>query len=66
MTNIVISEPWELLVGWQDDVCEPVIKYPMAPREALAILEEAGQMFNVGIRLDQIIAGMRWARTHTT
>lgn len=35
---------WEIEDEWEKRVCEPVMKYRLAPREALMILEQVGRM----------------------
>lgn len=46
---MIRSQPWETEEGWEEIVARPVIKYPMAPRHAAAILEIAGRAMRVGV-----------------
>ena len=59
MLEVEHSEPWETQDGWEQRVLQPIIEYPMAPREALAILEAAGQALQQGLSVEAIIAAMR-------
>jgi len=51
------SMDWETEDDWKDKVCQPIIDYNLAPRDALAILEFFGKLGDEGIRtlLDEII-----------
>jgi hypothetical protein len=44
-----LSQKWETQDGWERIVSEAVIKYPLAPREARAILEVFGILAMRGI-----------------
>lgn len=48
------SLEWEMLDGWEKIVSEAVIKYPLAPREARAILEVFGIIKQLGLNVTNI------------
>lgn len=43
------SYPWETQKSFEKLICRPVIEYPLAPREALAILEFFGYLGSMGV-----------------
>ena len=49
------SLEWETSEGWQQWVVQPVHKFPMAPRWALAILIKSGQLFSRGVHINRIL-----------
>jgi hypothetical protein len=40
---------WETSDRWQEVVSEPVIKYPISPRQARAVLEVFGYLSSFGV-----------------
>ena len=52
------SEPWETEDGWELVVCEAVMKYPLAPRDARAILIAAGEISRLGVDVPTLITRM--------
>lgn len=49
------SEFWETEEGWQERVCEPISRSPMAPRHAHRILEAAGKLASYGYSMDRVV-----------
>lgn len=49
------SEFWETEEGWQERVCEPISRYPMAPRHAYRILEAVGKLMSYGYSMDRVV-----------
>lgn len=48
------SHDWEVKDDYKDKVCEPIIHYPLAPRQALSILKVYGVLASYGIRINDI------------
>ena len=49
------STPQEVSPDWEKWVAEPVVKYPLAPREARAILEVFGYFASRGITVADVL-----------
>lgn len=49
-----MPEAWELKDGWEKEVCRAVIAYPIAPRQAKAILDMCGELMLNGFSYTQI------------
>ena len=45
------SFDWETSARWEHEVCDSILKYPLAPRQAKAFLEIIGILADQGIRL---------------
>lgn len=51
-------EPWESCARWMELVAQPVEMYPLAPREARAILMAAGQLAQAGVKMEVVMEEM--------
>ena len=55
--------PQETQEEWEKWVCEPIIKYPLAPRQAKAALELLGYLSSYGINIDKILIDLAREQT---
>ncbi|NIP54120.1 MAG: hypothetical protein GWN00_01480 [Aliifodinibius sp.] len=44
-----VKKDWETQEGWEKEVAQPVVSYPMSPREARFVLTVFGIMAKYGI-----------------
>lgn len=49
-----VSEDWETDLDWEIEVAAPVNRHLLAPRQARAILDVAGQLADLGMHPDTI------------
>lgn len=52
------SLPEELEEGWEKWVCEPIIKYPLAPRWGKVLLEVFGLLASQGISVEEVVRNL--------
>lgn len=50
-----MPEPWEVGPDWEREVAAPCRRHMLAPRDARAILEVAGQLADRGIRAEVVV-----------
>ena len=57
---ISMSYPWEVNEGWEKEVAEPVLRSPMTPREARAVLElVGGSLLRPGYSVELILKAIK-------